>query len=69
MVRETIELPAFAQALQECNFEVMTEIQAKSIPHLLKGKDATSPEIGLGGWDGFLPIPVLIFNFDFQPSQ
>ena len=28
-----------SEALQESNFEVMTEIQAKSIPHLLKGKD------------------------------
>ena len=30
------------EALKEAKFEIMTEIQAKSIPHLLNGKDATS---------------------------
>lgn len=41
MSKVPLVMSSLEQALNECNFEVMTEIQAKSIPHLLKGKDAT----------------------------
>jgi len=59
------------KALQECNFEVMTEIQAKSIPHLLKGKDVlAAAKTGSGKTLAFLvPACDLLYNVKFLPRN
>eukprot|EP00913_Durusdinium_trenchii_P004295 g3982.t1 len=60
-----------AKALKESNFEVMTEIQAKSIPHLLKGKDVlAAAKTGSGKTLAFLvPACDLLYNVKFLPRN
>jgi len=59
------------KALKENNFEVMTEIQAKSIPHLLKGKDVlAAAKTGSGKTLAFLvPACDLLYNVKFLPRN
>lgn len=59
------------KALTEHNFERMTEIQAKSIPHLLKGKDVlAAAKTGSGKTLAFLvPACDLLYNVKFLPRN
>jgi len=59
------------KALREHNFEFMTEIQAKSIPHLLKGKDVlAAAKTGSGKTLAFLvPAIDLLYNVKFLPRN
>eukprot|EP00439_Symbiodinium_sp_Y106_P075309 s149_g14.t2 len=59
------------KALAEHNFERMTEIQAKSIPHLLKGKDVlAAAKTGSGKTLAFLvPACDLLYNVKFLPRN
>ena len=63
--------PNFGKALAEHNFERMTEIQAKSIPHLLKGKDVlAAAKTGSGKTLAFLvPACDLLYNVKFLPRN
>mmetsp|Transcript_13716 Transcript_13716/g.37042 ORF Transcript_13716/g.37042 Transcript_13716/m.37042 type:complete len:694 (+) Transcript_13716:90-2171(+) len=59
------------KALKESNFETLTEIQAKSIPHLLKGKDVlAAAKTGSGKTLSFLvPALDLLYNVKFLPRN
>lgn len=59
------------RALKEHNFEFMTEIQAKSVPHLLKGKDVlAAAKTGSGKTLAFLvPAVDLLYNVKFLPRN
>jgi len=68
------ELPisdAVKRALKESKFETMTEIQAKSIPHLLNGKDVlAAAKTGSGKTLSFLvPAVDLLYNTKFLPRN
>eukprot|EP00928_Gymnodinium_smaydae_P072408 TRINITY_DN55778_c0_g1_i1.p1 TRINITY_DN55778_c0_g1~~TRINITY_DN55778_c0_g1_i1.p1 ORF type:complete len:678 (+),score=202.84 TRINITY_DN55778_c0_g1_i1:68-2101(+) len=59
------------RALAESKFETMTEIQAKSIPHLLNGKDVlAAAKTGSGKTLSFLvPAIDLLYNVKFLPRN
>merc|ERR1712232_191642 len=59
------------KALKEHNFETLTEIQAKSIPHLLNGKDVlAAAKTGSGKTLSFLvPAIDLLYNVKFLPRN
>merc|ERR1719160_2053973 len=59
------------RALKESNFETLTEIQAKSIPHLLAGKDVlAAAKTGSGKTLSFLvPAIDLLYNVKFLPRN
>lgn len=59
------------KALKEAKFEIMTEIQAKSIPHLLNGKDVlAAAKTGSGKTLAFLvPACDLLYNVKFLPRN
>lgn len=58
-------------AIHEMGFTVMTEIQAKSIPHLLQGKDlVASAKTGSGKTLAFLvPVVELMVKLHFMPRN
>merc|ERR1719248_7029 len=59
------------KALKEAGFEVLTEIQAKAIPHLLNGKDVlAAAKTGSGKTLAFLvPSVDLLYNVKFLPRN
>jgi ATP-dependent RNA helicase DDX18/HAS1 len=59
------------RALKEANFEVLTEIQSKAIPHLLNGKDVlAAAKTGSGKTLAFLvPAIDLLYNVKFLPRN
>jgi len=59
------------RALKESKFETLTEIQAKSIPHLLNGKDVlAAAKTGSGKTLAFLvPALDLLYNVKFLPRN
>lgn len=59
------------KAIKDMGFTNMTEIQAKSIPHLLEGKDLVgSAKTGSGKTLAFLiPVIELIYKLKFMPRN
>ena len=59
------------KAIEDMGFNQMTEIQAKSIPHLLEGRDLVGKaKTGSGKTLAFLiPAVELIFKLKFMPRN